>query len=73
MVLFTLRRISKGEQLLFDYGPAYWQGRSPPVLATANAAVVPPAAVAPPPDPCATVEAPPPPEVDWDVAMEELD
>ena len=37
MVLFTLRPIAAGEQLLFDYGPGYWEGRQAPALPDAEA------------------------------------
>lgn len=34
LVLFTLKPVAAGEQLLLDYGPGYWEGRAaPPVQA----------------------------------------
>jgi hypothetical protein len=58
-VIFTLRQVSAGEQLFFDYGPKYWEGRragpSSPEAAQAVAG---------------KVETQ---EIDWDQAMEELD
>lgn len=77
MVLFTLREISEGEQLFFDYGPAYWEGRAPAV--PAGAATVAAFSLDPEPDPesaaaaaeAASVEGEK--DVNWDEAMEELD
>ena len=69
MVLFTLRRICEGEQLFFDYGPAYWLGRAPAVPAAAAAAAAPPPDAGPQPEP----EPEPEPEAGAAAGLEEAD
>ena len=56
-VLFTLRQVSAEEQLFFDYGPKYWQGRRVGPASPESAQGV------------ADEER----NIDWDQAMEELD
>ena len=57
-VIFTLRQVGSGEQLFFDYGPKYWEGRragpSSPEFGRAVAGAA-------------------EQDIDWDQAMEELD
>ena len=72
MVLFTLRPIAAGEQLLFDYGPGYWEGRQAPALPDAETQPQ-----REQQEPASEPEPEPEPEErpadDWDAAMEELD
>jgi hypothetical protein len=58
-VIFTLRQVSVGEQLLFDYGPKYWEGRAGPSSPEMAQALV--------------GGADEEQVIDWDQAMEELD
>ena len=58
-VIFTLRQVSAGEQLFFDYGPKYWEGRrAGPSSPEAGHTVA-----------GGGEEQ----DIDWDQAMEELD
>ena len=58
-VIFTLREVGSGEQLFFDYGPKYWEGRRAGPSSPESARE--PAGGAAEQD------------IDWDQAMEELD